>query len=285
MEPLLPTEPAPLPPTTFGMGAIVGRTLSIWARSAHQLLALVVAAYAPVAAGWTITIVGTDLVGPAADPIVFFGSSLITVLLVLVQVGAIAHGVLQRLQGEQPTLGAMLAVGLRRWPASLALALVAGLAMLGTELPVAALGAYGGHDPSGWLIVAALLASWGPGALLACGWSAAPAAAALEGAGPLPALARSWRLTRSHRFSVLGGLAVLALLGLVVFVAMVGAGEVIKVGLGSPPHWIAALLLLAFPIGVGALITLPMVASAVIFHGLRTLREGDDPGRLGRIFE
>lgn len=290
--------PSLLPPTSFTMGVLLGRTFTVWGRSAHLFVALGLAAHAPLAAsafyGYTAPLL---LVVRTYRLLVAWTGIVSTLALVVLELGAVAQGVLQRLRGERPALGAMLGAGLRRWPATLGLVLLAVPVLVVTLFPFVAW--LSSVDDAlvdrhgdlrllvalGTLVVAAVAVL-----LVASASSAAVPAAVAERLGPLRALARSWGLTSGSRWRLFGGYAVLALLVLLVELAILwGVGSLAYTlappTAGAPLLWAVAgttagvMLLSSVPV------SLLMVATAVTYHGLRTVHEGEEPGRLGRVFE
>jgi hypothetical protein len=290
--------PAPLPPTSFGIGSLLSRSVSLWVRSLHLFAPLGMAAYAPLAAGMYLVyarLLSAELRSPSTAArafLAFGGAWLLTMVLSVLLMGAVSHGALRRLEGQPLALGGALAAGLRRWPALLALSILVGLAVLACCLPIvvgAALGARAAPYLAFLGMLAGLAVSAVPMVWLLCGWSAAVPAAVAERAGPLRALSRSWDLTRGHRWQVFGGFVVLFLLTmalayLVQFALMMPL--VVASGYRNADHGTALALPMALSQLVGgALSPLPLVASAVTYHGLRAIKEGGDPEHLGRVFE
>lgn len=295
---------SPLSPAPFTMGAIIGRTFAVWGRSAHLFLLLAVVAHAPLAIGAGAAYAHS--LGYAAwqprwplSRAVLWGGWLVSLVLVVVEMGAIAHATVRRLDGERPGLGELLGAGLRRWVPAFGLTLLVGLTVGVLSLP---LGYWLGSalressDPSGWRGLGAFLISAVPIVFLLCACVAALPAVVVERVGPLRGLSRSLSLTRGHRWRIFGGFAVVALIELVVglvtwsgFVALLlpfadrppargGAGiSDPRVALGAI---VGALQLLA-----GVLTSVLLVGAGVAYHGLRRVQEGEDPGRLGRVFE
>jgi len=297
METPLPTVPAPGPagppaPTDwsrvpapgggprsgFGVGTIVSQTFRIWWRDLPVFTLLAAVASAPLAwAMYRLYGASAELLVP--DPAAPFehlariyaqigGLWVLSFVLGAIKLGAIAHAATLRLRGGKAGLGEMLSVGLGRSFAMAGMLLVALAATLGTLC----------------LVV--------PPFLLLCGWAAASPAIAVENASPIRALGRSWQLTEGYRWRILGGVLLVYFASLVLTTALQG---VLTGGVASWPGTMSSmtadqLRALAVPMGVlqlaGGIVFVPMlVASAVIHHGLRLVKEGGDPVQLADVFE
>ncbi len=189
-------------------------------------------------------------------PAGFWVGYLGTMLLFLVEVGAITHGVINDLAGRRVSLGAMIAAGARRAvPLLVAGVLAYLLVFLGTIL----------------LVV--------PGIWLACALAVVMPAVVVERPGVVGAIRRSFALTKGKRFSVF---VVFLLLVLVVMGAAV-LGSVLLPTL-------TASIAPAIGTVVGALLnvvfgTLFWVAPGVVYHDLRVAKEGVATAQLAAVFE
>lgn len=303
MDQPLPTQPFPPPPAPagaalvpphapggFGIGRVVSRTFRVWWQGALGFVVLGVLAHLPSTIGTYLIYTRRPelLRGPRPEEIaaatsfgevmgVFMGHTLevakaflphtaVLWALQLVVMGAIAHGVARRLQGERPGLGAMVGAGLRAWPA------VLGAAILFTLASV----------PAAVLIV--------PAFILALGWSVTVPAVVVERLGPLAALARSWRLTAGHRGRLFVAFLVIWL-AMAAVVWMVQIPYTIYVMVQTIQRGVAPdPAVMAWPTAVAGLVggvaqTLFLVAPAVAHRELRDVKEGRDPAVLARVFE
>lgn len=220
---ILGVEQAPIL-RPLGIGDIVDRVFGMY--RAKPLLFLVVSAIpylilAILLALLGVGFAGTLAIGPTFDPTALdpqlvagaltFGLLFIAIAIMVfsVQSAALVHAASERYHGRETTIGRSLRVGLR---ASLRLIIAGILAFLGLIIV-----------PTGVVIVAALsqqvilLVVAGFAAVflfffLITSWMLVPVIATIEGAGPIQALIRSWRLTSGSRWRVLGLLALLVVL-------------------------------------------------------------------------
>lgn len=297
MESPLPTVPAPGPagpqaPTDwssvsapgggprsgFGVGVLLSRTFRTWWRDLPAFALFGVVASLPMA--WGVYHLYGDLAellvpdpsSPFANVARIYaqvgGLWFASFVLATIQVGAVVHGASRRLRGAKAGLGEMISVGLARSFAMFGMLFVALVATVGTAC----------------LVV--------PPFLLATGWAAAAPAVAVEGAGPIRALGRSWHLTRGHRWKIFGGV-------LLVYLAMFLVTSVLQGALtGASFSWPGAAAsmtaddfrAMALPMGIlqlaGGIVGSPLlVATAVVHHGLCLVKEGGDPVQLAEVFE
>jgi hypothetical protein len=262
--------------SSFGTGYLIARTFTTWGRHVLHFAPLGLLGGAPMAVGsYLLYSSMPGLVEGQASPsfdrflavMGAFGVAwLVTMLLLPLLMGAVAHGAIQALRGERPRLGAMLAAGGRGYLRLLAMGLLVTLAMI----------------PASLLLVV-------PAIILLVGWSVAIPAVVAEGLGPIRALSRSWALTRGHRWRVFAGflvasIAVAMVAGLfqgVTFAALLATHG--PRGMGPGPA--LAVPMTVYQLVLGALNTVLQVAMAVAYHGLRTAKEGGDPVQLARVFE
>ena len=182
------------------------------------------------------------------------------------ELGAVSAGALQALRKEKVELSFMFASGVRRLPAVLGAMLLTLLALL----------------PAFILLVF-------PAVILLCGFCAAVPAAVAEGLGPVRALSRSWALSRGRRFSIFAGFLVVNLCVMAAAMVVQGGTMALTLFLAGPkglvPGPAVALPMAVYQLLAGFLWTLPLVASAVAYQGLREEKEGGDPVLLAKVFE
>ncbi len=298
METPLPTVPAgpPSPPPSGGsslppapgraagsasvtVGQLFGRTLRTWARNALFLsllgalggLPMAVASYRmysevglfpdPVAAGQDPF---------AANPLfthwrTYLAGMLVTMLVWSVANAAAVHLAAQELRGEKVRRGAAMAAAFHRGPYVVALVALVSLATIATSCT---------------LVVPFVLMT---------GWCASVPATVLEGLGPVRALARSWSLTRGHRWTLFLGFLLVTLPVAFVALALQSIGMAIVFAAGGRdalgPGRALAAAMFAYQVIASMLGIMTMVVCAVAHHRLHVVKEGGDPAALGRIFE
>lgn len=259
--PTLPAENA------FRVGQVVTRTFSAWRRhvlvfSLMTLVADLPIFLVPLLGGGPVAGVTTPSANPfdpAAAPTptgTFWVAYLVTMLLFVVEAGAITHGVIQHLAGKPVSLGGMVATGLRRFLPLLAVGLLC-YVMVAVGLVL--------------LVV--------PGVFFATALAVAIPAVVVERPGVLGAIRRSFALTKGKRLTIFTA-------GLVLLVVMIGVtlfGSFLLPLLTAPiSPMIGTLLGLAVNVVFG---TLLWVAPGVIYHDLRVAKEGVATAQLAAIFE
>lgn len=280
MQTALGSQAAPFAPpvaagqaNAFTVGGAIARTFSTWWRHALSFSLLTVGAALPL---WAAVLLGGTAVPgmtapnlnpldpqaaaamtpPAGLPPGFWIGYLVTMLLFLVEVGAITHGVIHHLAGKKVSLGAMIGAGVRR---ALPLLVVGVLCYLVVGLGMVL------------LIV--------PGVYLACALAVAIPAVVVERPGMLGALKRSFALTKGKRFSVF-----------VVFAVFF----VVALGVAMFASFALPLLTASFSPMLGTLVgavvnlvfgTLLWVAPGVVYHDLRVAKEGIATAQLAAVFE
>jgi len=140
---------------------------------------------------------------------------------------------------------------------------------------------FGANFLSGLLTVLAMVLLIIPGIIVACGYSVAAQAAALESGSSGEALRRSWNLTKGFRWKALGLGAVSIALILVVFL---GAGLLAGILSGVLGGLDAVLAVLA---GVVSLFIYPVISCVftLFYYDLRVRKEGFDLEMLSRELE
>jgi hypothetical protein len=265
--PLLATAPLE---RRFTVGGVVSGTIQVWWKhlGAFTLMSLVV--YAPL--GITL---GVLFRAAFRDPAPFAGPvpsgstvalalgavSLATIILAVVQAGAVTYGAVRHLQGGAARFGEMIAVGFRRGLPVVATGVLLSLAVLGGSLL--------------FLV---------PGVFVAVATSVAVPAAVVERPGAFGALRRSFALTRGSRWLLFA--AFLALLVIVwALAALVQVAATIAASLLLPPGDALLGVLVATQLGNAVFSALPLVGMAVAYHDLRVAKEGVGADALARVFE
>jgi hypothetical protein len=237
----------------FSPGAVIRRSLAVWARNFVTFSAVVIAVQSPAIALAAVWAMAAER---GADP----SRSLwaISTLLGFIATGALTAGSLRGARGERARAGEMLRTGFRRIWMVLCVSIAGQLAMvLGLALLIA------------------------PGLAVAAGlWVAVPAAVTERWEGTSDALTRSWELTRGRRWKVLA----VALLAVAV---SAGAAAVVAIALDEVAAWganapaVAAVQEAATSIAIGFV----AISAAVTYHDLRVAREGPDGAELAAVFE
>jgi hypothetical protein len=268
-----PARPAPARPEGFHVGGLIVRTFRVWWQNALRFSLLGILAYAPL---------GLAMVGffrlafaasppaapPSPDDLPGFGVGLLlawlaTILLMIVQAGAITHASFQQLRGNRIGLGQAIGAGFRR-----------GLPVVGTGLLM------GLGTMVGMLLLVV------PGIVLAVAWCTAIPAVVVERMGPVAALRRSFALTRGQRWAVFAGfLALHAILYVAMLVVQIPAVFVaVATAASSPGTGVLVTVTVSQVLGAvfGSVI---LVGAAVAYHDLRTTKEGPDTEQLAAVFE
>src|SRR5687768_13677834 len=160
------------------------------------------------AGGLDATPDASDLDPALVSAALTFGLAFVLIAIVVfsVQSAALVHAASERYHGRETTIGESLRVGLRASPR----VIIAGFLVfiLG---PTAVVVAAALTQQAVILVVAALAAIF-LFFFLITSWMLVPVVATIEGAGPVQALVRSWRLATGSRWRVLGLLALLVVL-------------------------------------------------------------------------
>ncbi len=211
----------------LGIGDIVDRVFGMY--RARPLLFLVVSAIpylvlaillALLGVGFASTLALGDIGVSAADPTLdpelvasalTFGLLFIIIAIVVfsVQSAALVHAASERYHGRETTIGRSLRVGLRASPRLIIAGVLAFLGLI--IVPTAVILVAAVTQQAIVLVVAGFLSLF-LFFLLITSWMLVPVIATVEGAGPVQALIRSWRLTTGSRWRVLGLLALLVVL-------------------------------------------------------------------------
>jgi hypothetical protein len=246
------------------VGELVSRSFSVWWSHLFKFGALTLLVIVPpiglvIAAGYAA--IGAATGDPQAlaagwrGPVLMgIAAFTVTLLGMVVQMGALTYGAVQHLAGRPVRFGPMLAAGFRR------------------ALPLVGVGSLACA-----MVMAGVLLFIVPGIIVAIAVGVAIPAVVVEKIGPVAAIRRSFDLTRDHRFtlfltSLVVGLAVSAA-NMAMQLAVVVLGE-----LGT----VAALFGSVLYLLVAAL---PMLVPAVAYHELRAAKEGIVTEELVKVFE
>ena len=190
------------------------------------------------------------------DPQTIFGvaqtfvAAIVGVILLFVGQAVILYGAFQAMRGRPVVIGDAIRRSFARfWP-------IVGVSIL------VSLGIFVG------LILFII-----PGIILAARWAVALPACVVENIGPLAAMRRSAELTRGHRWKIV--IFAFAIIGVFAALRVVEAPE----GLGQ-------LILTAISVIVNGIVTAYFnVVAAVIYHDLRTVKEGVDTEEIAAVFD
>jgi hypothetical protein len=206
----------------------------------------------------------------AANPVfahwrAYLAGSLVTMLVWSAANAGAVHASGQALRGERVRAGPALAAALHRGPYVLAVVVLAWLAMIAAACTLV--------FPF----------------ILMVAWCASVPSTVLEGTGPIRALARSWALTRGHRWRLFASFLIVMLAVSFAAIALQSAAMGIAVAAGGHdalgPGRALATAMSVYQVIAGMLGMATIVACTVAYHGLRKMKEGGDPAALGRIFE
>ncbi len=271
--PILETQLVAPPPhevpldRRFTVGAVISKTISAWWKHVVAFTVLSAVVYSPFAVTFGV-FYGALLWGaaPRPDQMATFGLALgavwiVTLVLAVIQAGAVTYGTVRHLSGERVRVGAMLRVGLRR-----------GLPVVGVGLVL-------------WLgTVLGVILLVVPGVLLVVASCVAIPAAVVERPGVFGAIRRSFFLTRGRRGLLFAaGFTILLIVWGLAAVVQVGATVVSAVLLS--PQRAAVGVVVASQLGNVLFSALPLVGISVAYHELRAEKEGVDTAALARVFE
>jgi hypothetical protein len=235
----------------FSVGAVIGRTLSVWLRNIVPFTLLALIVESPLFIYTAVVLQGglTDDEYQAWDLATTWGPQFLNPIVA----GLIAYGVFQQLNDKSVGVLECLGKGLRQL-----------LPVLLTGIVVGALIAIG---------TAAFVI---PGIIFACMWWVAVPVAVVERAGVFKAMRRSNELTKGEKGNVFVILLVLGLFGFLVGLAL-GLGFV---GGENTPAFMWGLMVVMLVFSV-----LQSVAAAVGYHDLRISKEGASVDELVSVFD
>jgi len=210
----------------LGIGDVVDRVFGMY--RARPVLFLVVSAIPYLILAILLAVLGVGFAGSFAggldatpdasdlDPALVsaaltFGLSFVLIAIVVfsVQSAALVHAASERYHGRETTIGESLRVGLR---ASLRLIIAGFLVFVVLIVGPTAVVVAAALTQQAVILVVATLAAVFLFFFLITSWMLVPVVATIEGAGPVQALVRSWRLANGSRWRVLGLLALLVVL-------------------------------------------------------------------------
>lgn len=251
----------------FTVGAVVSKTVSVWWKHVLAFTGMSIVVYTPlmVVLGLFMTAVVTGN-APSVDALPTLGIAgvvvwLLTVVLAVIQAGAVTYGTVRHLSGERARVAEMIRVGFQR------------------GLPIVAVGFLL------WIaIVLGMLLLLVPGVMLLVASSVAVPAAVVERPGTLGAIRRSFALTRGYRWGLFAaGLAVMVIVWVLTAVVQVGATVLLTLLL--PQQQAMAGAIVTGQLGNVFFSAIPVVGIAVAYHELRVAKEGIDTAALARVFE
>ncbi len=281
--PILDTQVVPPPPSwgtpsaaaaaasRFTVGGALSRTMRVWWAHVGVFTAMSLVVYAPMIVGFGVLFAwitgATQGSGPAPRPAdlakgfgAFGAAAVATMVLSVVQMGAVTYGTVRHLHGERAPVGRMLAVGFRR-----------GLPVVGTGFVMSLVAA------------AASLLLVVPGIMFMVAACVAVPAAVVERPGVVGALRRSFDLTRGSRWPLFAtGAVVMVVLWILSFVTQ----AVFTIAAAALPRAQGmAATVVATQLGNALFSAIPAVAIAVCYHDLRLAQEGVDTAELAKVFE
>jgi hypothetical protein len=264
-----PTVLAPAAAPAFTVGGVLSRTMKVWGAHFWSFAAMSLVVYAPMIAGFGTFfawVMGASE-GRAPEPAelatggaAVAAGSAVTIVLSVVQMGAVTYGTVRHLHGERAPFGRMVAVGFRR-----------GLPVVGTGFVV-------------WLgTVAGIVLLFVPGILFLVASCVAVPAAVVERPGVFGSIGRSFALTRGSRWPLFAaGLVIVVVVWILSSVLQIGS---LLLGAVVPPPYLLVVSLVASQVGNALFSVVPVVAIAVCYHDLRLQKEGVDTADLARVFE
>jgi hypothetical protein len=275
---------------TMHVGSVLGRTFTVFGKNAlaFSLISLVV--HLPLAAytWWTWDVSAPRTPEESQALLTRLGwwvaANLIGGLLLgHIAAGPVTYGVVQRLRGGRPSLGACIGQGFRRLPRVLGVGALLTLyffvvLVLLVFLLVHAVGTMFGASEVGQ-VVAALALAFPFLSILSVFWVAVPVAVTEE-KGSKGAMGRSAQLTGGNFWKVFAVLAVL-------YVGEQIAARLVATAMGDARDFGDLKSLNLMPVGLSAVLFGPLraVASAIGYHDLRTSSEGIDSEQLARVFD
>ena len=244
----------------FRAKAVLSRTLAIWGKHVIPFSVLSLVCFIPdfIVNVSYIVALQNGLRIPEWSFIAV--STALACLLGLVVTSAVTYGTIQELRGRPATLGETISVGLGRILGVLGTAIIAGLAIcIGTAL----------------LII--------PGLVVSLTLFVAIPAAVVEKASSFGALRRSAELTQDHRVTIF---AIVFWINLTERVVLKITEVLIANGLAGSPTISKIIMYSLFEVAAIALLApFAAVASAVVYHELRRIKDGSDIEALAAVFD
>jgi hypothetical protein len=283
-------------PSRFSVGGVVGASLALLRRNFWQFFAVAVVAGLPLLAlSFLFAMFGAPVPrGPGAGPpfaapaplqtLFSLGLGFLAILTYFVIQAAINFGALQELRGARPAVGACIARGIAVLPRVFVAALLLFLAMFALSFVALAvfyglgMAAGAASTQGSGLGIVSLVAVIGVFALamwVFVSWWVFVPAIVTENAGPMACFGRSRRLTKGHRWGILG-------IVLLVFVTNLASSLVI--GMIGQAGAVATAALLNVVVAL-AFSALSSVLTAVGYYALRAEKEGFGLADLARVFD
>jgi Membrane domain of glycerophosphoryl diester phosphodiesterase len=236
----------------FRIGPIFTRSWSIYAANFLMFTLVAVVAGLPNQLGGDFE----SGAGAARSVIAF----IISVILYFVGQAVILYGAFQAMRGRDVMIGDAIGRAFSRF-----------LSLLGISILV------GFGVAIGFMLLVV------PGIILALRWAVAVPACVVENKGPLESMRRSAELTKGHRWKIFGIwvlLAIVAIIILIIVGVLAGLAAVVAQGLGRV--LIAAVISLILTAIVTAY---SYVLNTVIYHDLRTVKEGVGTEEIAAVFD
>jgi hypothetical protein len=282
-------------PLRFSVGDVIGASLALLRRNFWQFFAVALVIGIPLLAlslALTLWAAVPDAPPTASGPQMFSAlgapAALRSMVLAFVAVltyfmiqAAINYGALQDLRGERPAVGRCIGRGIAVLPRVFAASLVLFLGLFALTFVVTLVGVFigvliWGRDMSALSAIGAIatlgvlvLALF----LFAVLWVFVPAIV-VENAGPLACLGRSRRLTKGHRWGILGIMLLVLLANVLCSIVI---GMIARFGMIATGALLNAALALAFT-------ALSAVLTAVGYYALRAEKENFGVADLARVF-
>jgi len=243
--------PADAPTSNIRVGEVFSRGFEVLFGDFGQFIVLTVITWSPYL---VFMLFGLSSGEPGVAALAGLGLTAVLwgVLTILGQ-AAILYGAVQKMRGQDFTIGASLARGFARFFPILGLFICLGIGVgLGFIL----------------LII--------PGIILAIMWYVALPACVVEGLGPIESLQRSGFLTKGNRWRIFGIAVVIYIVNTLVQLVV---GQVLSAVAGQ----------VVSVIGVFAWMSLVQAYSAIVvavaYHDLRVVREGADIDQIAAVFD
>lgn len=238
--------------TELLVGAVISRSFSILFKNFVPFMLLTAIVHVPLIAVLVFFGSGAGSVGEEGALGVGFATGLGTFLLNTIASAAVIYGVFQQLRGQHVSMGACITVGLGRL-----------LTVLGVGiLTIICIG----------LGYMALII---PGIIITFMLHVAVPVAVVENPGAIESLKRSKELTDGFKANIFGVVFVLALIG-------GGCGLILGIFMEILPGIAGVIAKQGVEIFFGAL---SAVATGVIYHDLRVIKDGVNVDDLVRVFE
>jgi hypothetical protein len=256
-----PTPPPPAPAAsappgavpvnrTIVIGDVLGTTFKLWIANLIPFGTLALLIYAPYLI-WNLVM--PPATGFGAFSVGYVVAQLLQSFLGSLLTAALVYGVVRGLRGQKTSLGESLKFGLSRVVAVFLVGLCVGIVVfIGTLLFIV------------------------PGIIASCILSVAIPAAVVERLGVGAAMSRSSDLTRGSRWQIFGLYVVIFLLAMVIGMVLVPVFVTLSAGIA------------AFIVGIVTVLVsslLSGILAAVLYHRLRSLKEGTSVDQIAAVFQ